>query len=232
MIGWAIGRGEQYASPDEEDRVEAETLYRLLEHDVVPAFYDRGPDHLPQHWIARMRSSLGKLCYVFNTHRMVREYTERFYLIADARLRTLEAESAQRARALGTWLERIRRSWGDVRVEVLDDQVNAGVQVGETLHVRARIRLGRLTPDDVGVELYQGRVDAHGEIIAPVTSPMQCVGTGEGGCWMFEASARPCRHSGEHGYTVRVLPYHPDLSIPFVPGLITWAEPQGLPAKA
>src|SRR5262249_25432076 len=144
-------------------------------YDVVPTFYDRGPDRLPQHWIARMRASLGKLCHVFNTHRMVREYTERFYLIADSRLRALEANSAERARALGTWLQRVRGGWAGVSVEVLDDRAEAGIQVGETLRVRARIRLAPLMPEDVCVELYQGRVDAHGEIVAPATSPMECV---------------------------------------------------------
>jgi starch phosphorylase len=232
MIGWAIGRGEQYSSPDEEDRVEAETLYGLLERDVVPAFYDRGPDRLPQRWIAHMRASLGKLCHVYNTHRMVREYTERFYLIADARLRALEAESAQRARKLGAWLERVRQGWAGVRVELLGGDAEASIQVGETIQVRARIRLGILSPADVSVELYQGRVDAHGELVAPVAAGMQCTGPEPGGSWIFEASVRPCRHSGEHGYTVRVLPCHSDLSIPFVPGLIAWAEPGTSRAQA
>src|SRR5262245_12244908 len=84
-IGWAIGRGEIYDDPDYQDQVEAEALYDLLEGDVIPTFYDRGEDALPRRWVERMKSSIGNLCHFFNTHRMVREYTERFYLPASER---------------------------------------------------------------------------------------------------------------------------------------------------
>ena len=46
----------------------------------------------------------------------------------------------------------------------------------------------------------------------------------EQGKYLFEAAAVPCASSGLHGYTVRVLPRHPDLANPFLPGLITWAD--------
>ncbi|MDP9374429.1 MAG: alpha-glucan family phosphorylase [Chloroflexota bacterium] len=79
-IGWAIGRGEQFEDPEQGARVEAEALYELLEREVAPAFYERGAGGVPPRWIARMRASIERIPPVFNTDRMVREYTERFYL--------------------------------------------------------------------------------------------------------------------------------------------------------
>ena len=51
FIGWAIGNGESYDNPDEQDQVESAALYELLERDIVPAFYERGADGLPRRWI-------------------------------------------------------------------------------------------------------------------------------------------------------------------------------------
>ncbi len=222
-IGWAIGRGEEYDDLTHQDQVEAEALYTLLERDVIPTFYDRGPDGLPRRWIARMKASIRTLCHFFNTHRMVREYTERFYLPAVDRYRELTAEGMARAKALAAWKARIRAHWGRIRVEEVDAGSLAELRVGDEVHARARIYLGELTPEDVRVELYLGRVDADGQIVEAEATPMQPTESLGDGRYLFEVSAAPCRKSGLHGFTVRVLPSHPDLPTPFLPGLIIWA---------
>ncbi len=76
-IGWAIGKGETYSDPSYQDEVEAEALYDVLERDVIPKFYDRGPDRLPRKWIDQMKASIGGICHFVNTHRMVKDYTLR-----------------------------------------------------------------------------------------------------------------------------------------------------------
>jgi starch phosphorylase len=221
-IGWAIGNGKPYNDPAQQDRVEAEALYDLLERDVVPAFYELGPDRLPRRWIAQMKGSLKNLCHTFNTHRMVREYTERFYLPAFERFARLEADSAAGARALSSWMGMVRREWPQVRVEAIEDGPAPESKVGDLIGVRARLRLGALSPADVSVELYLGALDAAGELVQPDTFPMRHT-VSPGGGYVFEASGVPCCSSGLQGYTVRVLPHHPDLAARFVPGLITWA---------
>jgi starch phosphorylase len=223
-IGWAIGNGEPYHDPEQQDQVEAEALYDLLERDVVPTFYELGADRLPRRWIAQMKGSLKNLCPTFNTHRMVREYTERFYLPAFERFGRLEADSAAAARALASWLNLARREWPQVRVGPLEDGPAGTAKVGDLLGVRARVQLGALSPDDVTVELYLGALDNAGELMQPATFPMRCVAGPGNGEHIFEATGVPCWRSGLQGYTVRVLPHHPDLAARFVPGLITWAS--------
>ena len=226
LIGWAIGKGEHYDDPARQDQVEAEALYDLLERDVVPTFYDRGADRLPRRWIARMKSSLRNLCNTFNTHRMVREYTERFYLPSCERFTRLEADSAAAARGLAAWMSLVQREWPQVRIEAMEDGPAAEAKVGDMIGVRARLRLGALNPADVTVELYLGTLNASGEIVTPATFPMHHAGSRANGEHVFEAAGVPCCGSGLQGYTVRVLPHHPDLAVPFVPGLIAWAGPQ------
>jgi starch phosphorylase len=225
-VGWAIGNGEAYNDPGQQDQVEAEALYDLLERDVVPTFYDLGKDNLPRRWIAQMKGSLKNLCHTFNTHRMVREYTERFYLPAFDRFARLESDSASAARALASWMCLVRREWPQVRVEVerLEDGPAGEANVGDLVAVRARMRLGALPPADVAVELYLGALDAAGELIQPAGFPMRYTSSPGNGEHIFETAGVPCCRSGLQGYTVRVLPHHPDMAARFMPGLITWAS--------
>jgi starch phosphorylase len=221
-IGWTVGRGETYDDPNRQDQVEAEMLYDLLERDLIPTFYDRGPDKLPRRWIARMKASIGNLCFYFNTHRMVREYTERFYLPAAEHYEQLMADEAARAKKLAAWKAKVAENWPQVRIEAVEADPVAQLQVGGRIRMRARVRLGRLSPDDVAVELYAGLINGRGEIVGAEVAPMTPAGSPGEGKFVFEADAAP-RQSGLHGCTVRVRPRHDDLTVSFLPGLILWA---------
>ena len=73
------------------------------------------------------------------------------------------------------------------------------------------------------MEFYLGRLNPGGGFIDAISVPMNPVGKDSQGNYLFEA-ATPCARSGLHGFTFRVRPQHPDLSVPFVPGLICWAD--------
>jgi starch phosphorylase len=109
-----------------------------------------------------------------------------------------------------------------VRVVAVEVQAAPEVQVGQEVQVKARVQLGPLRPQDVAVELCLGRVDGSGRIVGADTQPMSPCGRAREGVVPFGASAI-VRESGLYGYTVRVLPHHPDLAVPFLPGLIVWA---------
>jgi starch phosphorylase len=220
--GWAIGHGEIYPERDYQDQVEAEALYDLLERDVVPTFYDRRANGLPSRWIARMKSALCNLAFFFNTHRMVQEYTEKFYLVAHGSFRELSSADAAKARGVAAWKGRVRETWSRVRVEVERPAWPGEIRVDTPLSVRAKVYLGELSAEEVSVELYLGRLNADGDFQEALPLEMKLAG-GADGASLFEASAVSCSESGRHGFTVRVLPYHPNLMTPFLPGLIAWA---------
>ncbi len=222
--GWAIGRGENYQDLEYQVQIEAEALYELLEQDIVPAFYHRGEDKIPYRWIARMKASIRDLSSRFNTHRMVIEYTTKFYQPASACYQTMIADDFARARALAAWLNKLQQNWPQVWVEVVNLEYKGEIEVGEKFNAYARVSLGQLSPQDVRVELFLGAVSAEGEIIHPRIIPMQLFKMEKEGVYLFIASSVDCAESGLRGYTVRVLPDHPDLTTPFLPGIISWAK--------
>jgi len=97
-IGWAIGRGETYSDLSRQDDVEADALYDLLEGEIVPAFYARRADGLPMKWISRMKASIAILCPEFNMHRMVKQYTNEYYMVAHNRYLDLGRKMGPRRR--------------------------------------------------------------------------------------------------------------------------------------
>jgi glycogen phosphorylase len=220
-IGWAIGNGEAYQDLKYQDQVEAEALYDLLERDVVPTFYDCGADRIPRKWVDRMKTCIGSLCPFVNTHRMVSEYVEKYYIPNDEHFRALAADDASRARALAVAMQRIRDEWRNVAIGRIEE-APSGSLAAAPIHVRAHLQLGALQPQDVVVELYLGRVDTRGEITEGRAITMQPE-TNSGEDYVYLGEATP-NESGLHGFTIRVRPNHPDLSTPFVPGLIAWAN--------
>jgi starch phosphorylase len=81
-IGWSIGGTETFDNSEHQAYIDVESLYAILERELIPAFYERGIDGVPHGWVARMKRSIASIAPYFNTARMVREYTERYYLSA------------------------------------------------------------------------------------------------------------------------------------------------------
>jgi starch phosphorylase len=97
------------------------------------------------------------------------------------------------------------------------------LKVGDKTDVKAWVRLGALAPGDVSVQLYLGRLDARGEIGNVEVTRMEVKERSSDGLSLFEAWAVPCKISGLHGYTVRIVPWHEDLWNPWELGLVLWA---------
>jgi starch phosphorylase len=219
--GWAIGSGEEYGDENYQDEVESNALYNVLEKDIIPLFFSRAQDGLPRAWLSKMKTSMRILGPQFNAKRMVREYVEEFYLPSQQRYMDLAGSHFQRAKNLIAWKERLRSRWPDIKIIEVKGDVRDDVKVGDALVVRAYMRLAQLTPDDISVELFQGPLDARGDIVRPKIIPMTPSGITNGDVHEF-TGAIECGTSGRHGYTVRVLPKNPDLVAPNKEGLVLW----------
>ena len=80
--GFAISQGTSHTDDEITDQRDAESLFDVLEHEVVPLFYDVDEHGLPMNWIERMMNSVSTLAWRFSAHRMVADYTRDAYLPA------------------------------------------------------------------------------------------------------------------------------------------------------
>jgi len=220
-VGWAIGHGEDYDAFSTQDHIEANALYNLLENEIVPLYYTRASDKLPRGWIKMMKQSMIELIPQFNTHRMVQEYTDYFYMNAVKRSQDLAKDNHSRARALAAWKSRLFKNWDGVKVHQVRFEKNRTFQVGEKLSVEVDVELGTLKPTDVVVQLYSGPLNEKGEIVEGRTDRMQNGTRLENGHYRYRQEMS-CGMSGRHGFSARVLPSHEDLVTNFDLSLITW----------
>ncbi len=236
--GWVSGAGEKYDDVEYQDTVESQSIFNLLENEVVPLFYTRSADKLPRAWIHRMKNTLKWVGPRFNTHRMLADYTRKFYNPAAANFRYLTASSMARAKALSMWKTKLRDAWQNMEILDVDVQVDSGtsvaalntkqpqLEVGSKLEVVARIKLAQLSPEDVSVEIYYGTVDSWGNVSdgSPIEMTYQS-DTEQSDTYLFAGSI-DCNISGRCGFAVRVMPKNPDLADPYEPGMILWESTQ------
>jgi starch phosphorylase len=221
-VGWAIGRGEEYDNPDYQNQVESEALFNLLENDVVPLFYQRDAIGLPRGWIAKMKASIRKLSPVFSTNRMVAEYTDRFYIPAHNRHLHLASDGASRVHALVAWRKRVSETGSEVKIVRIDTASDNHAEIGAWMKVSAQVELGRLSADDVRVQIYHGPVSPEGVITSAQTVDLTHCGAA-GGLNLYEGGFE-CTYSGSCGLSVRVVPFHEDALIPYEMPWVQWAE--------
>ena len=226
-FGWAIGRGEAYETQDEElqDYIESQALYNLLEQDVIPLFYDRRRDNTPRRWISKVKASMQALAPYFNTDRMVEEYATRYYLPSLSRIETLTGENLAQGKSFADWLINVHKVWKQIKVEKVQVSERQ-VSVGQALQVDSWIDLGRLSPEDVLVQLFSGPLDTSGMLTDGWAVTMEPVGKTKK---PYKFSAEMLyENTGARGVSVRVLPKHPDLADPVLTGLIHWASGDNL----
>ncbi|MFO0758421.1 MAG: alpha-glucan family phosphorylase [Byssovorax sp.] len=219
--GFAIGHGEEYADPEYGDRVEAQALYRLLEDDIVPLFYERGEGGLPHGWIARMKRSLATNNPFFNTRRMVEEYTNNAYVSAARRVIELRDADLSLARQLAELRARMSALWPLVKIESVDSTGGPRVRAGEPITVTADIHLGAIAPGEVAVDVYYGRLRGEQAIGKGSSLALSYHGPLGEGRHRF-AGTLPTPETGGFAFAVRVLPRHEAFPDRFSTRLLTW----------
>lgn len=211
-LGWAIGDGREHDSEDFWDLSEAQELYRLLEQEIVPEFYDRDAQGVPMRWVKRIQQSMARLAPQFSSNRTVRQYTEEYYLPAANAYRRRREDGAKLGMAILAWRKQIARHWQALRFGPLKVE-----EQGDQLLFKAHVYLDDLDPDAVRVELFTESAEGQ-----PALTTMQR-GVGlVGSVGGFEYTATVPADRPAEDYTPRIVPFHEDAAIPLESNEILW----------
>ena len=227
-FGWAIPTADGVEDPDARDEIEANALYNLLEHSVVPLFYERSEDGLPHVWLDMVRATLADLAPQVSSRRMMRDYLADLYLPTSRAAAELDAEGHGEAHEFAQWKKRVRGAWEDVRVDhVVSTGAEGGMRVGDEIEITAYVNLGTvIAPKDVAVEVALGRVGEDDVLRDTTILQLAMVRNFNDERYAFSATV-PLEKAGPIGYAVRVVPDDDRLSGPTQIGLVTLAEHSG-----
>src|SRR6266566_5119142 len=156
--GWAIGEEREYHDADVQAEADSLSLYQLLEEEIVPTYYDRGPDGIPHRWIAIMKEAIRTCAPQFSMKRMIKEYTTRFYVPEILLGMQIEQHKYEKARVLAEWKEKIKAGWAGLELYV-DGRRDGQLSLGEDIDVHAWVRANTLSPEDLSVELVYGQAN-------------------------------------------------------------------------
>jgi starch phosphorylase len=168
-----------------------------------------------------MKTAMRNLGPFFSTTRMVQQYTTDYYMPHWERVQKMLKPSIATGQNYADWRNQLEHAWHQVNIQdvVVGD---SNVKVGGKSEVIANVHLGSLTPDNVRVQLYVGKLDTRGDIIQGEAIDMDVNEEMGNGMYSFKAVYK-FADTGELGLSVRVLPYHEFMSTSFQPHLITWA---------
>ena len=222
--GWPIGAEIAHGSVDFQNEVDVESLFHILETQVIPLYYAKPDGKLPIAWLRLMRESMLSVTPVYNTHRMVKEYQERLYDKAARGYQTLNADTGKEAVVLSEWKNKMRRDWPQIRISdvQLESADRTRIQVGDKLAVRARVDLGAVEPSEVRVQVYYGENRENAIVQPTILELTSFEKLDKSGGYLYRGSI-PSSESGAFGLSVRVVPTHPNLTQEHELRLISWA---------
>ncbi len=219
--GWAIGTDDEYEDEAYQDMIDAQSLYNLLENDIIPLYYDRPRGSTPLQWTKMMKASMKMAFGFFTSHRMVAEYNSKFYTPGLQNYEELTKDDYARAIELANTRKRLKEVWSDIKVG--HPQVDKDVcmlHVGDEFTITVEVSLGRLSPEEVSVEAYHGQVSSDNLIDNKTTDIMEMVEDRGNNTYLYRYKVI-CNASGRYGFTVRVVPAEKEW-INAMPGFMTW----------
>ncbi|MGW8309669.1 MAG: alpha-glucan family phosphorylase [Thiogranum sp.] len=218
--GWAITPHDRHYDAGFRNREEANELLDILEHQVIPLYYNRNGHGFSDSWVRMSKASMKSILPHFNSQRMVMDYVSGFYGPAAAQGRALAESGFKAARKLAAWKKKIHRLWPSVHLRRIDE-VTAAVTAGSRIKIQVAATLGDLSPDDVRLECVIGIEDEHHDFQASDYLGFTANGKLDSGETLFELDLDPPL-PGLQLYQIRMYPYNDMLSHRFETGCMIW----------
>lgn len=224
--GWAISSAPDEYLEDERVRLEADSLFSILEGSAVPEFYDRDEELVPQRWMRRVKASLSSLGPVVSGHRMVREYVEKMYEPTAQRSSALGASTMGGISEIVNFKTRVRAGWPGTVITSVERRELPSSSTSQTQGFsKSEVTLTLLSPTldakDLVAEVIWGPVGSAGAFKGEksVLAELLDEEIGENGRILrFRAVISP-DSQGSFGFLTSVRPSHPLLSSSFEMGL-------------
>lgn len=206
--GWALKQERTYQNQGYQDKLDAATIYSLLENEILPLYYNRNAQGFSEGWIKTIKNSIATIAPHYTMKRQLDDYYDKFYIKEAANFKKLSANNNKLAKELAAWKETVAQRWDSIRVVSKDDSVLYGAETGKKYTLRYVIDEQGLN-DAVGLELISIKTDKNGEEHIFSKREFTMVGR-EGNNYTFEATFEP-NVAGAFKSCVRMYPKNENL---------------------
>jgi phosphorylase/glycogen(starch) synthase len=157
--GWALKEEKTYENQQFQDELDAETIYNILEDEIIPAFYDRGKDDIPHAWIKYVKNTISGIAPHFTMKRQLDDYYSKYYHNLAKRSALLKKDDNTAVRGLASWKFRMIRNWDGIEVVdvILPNPANQVLNLGDIFTAELILNLGDIAPGDIMIEMILGQ---------------------------------------------------------------------------
>ncbi len=221
--GWALPLENTYERKDFQDELDSEMLYNIIEKEVIPMYYERNNNGLPEKWIDMIRHSIANIAPKFTTKRMISEYVSKYYAPMYNRSMEICSGNFSAVRELCGWKKKVISNWNNIKVidMTLHDSAHKPLLMGEDFQAEIVLSLGNLKPEELGVEvlfIQKKSQDSPKEIIFKQELSVRNAGRSKA---TYETTF-PVTQSGVFEYGFRIFPKHPLLPNKMDFNLVKW----------
>lgn len=204
--GWAIGDETEYTNYEFQDNADSQSIYNILENEIIPMYYDKTDMTQNKKWISRMKNSIKSVGGVYNTGRMLCDYLNELYMPL-INLTNSNKYSKENVEEFLNWEQKIRGNWNDISIETPNNLESLSVNAGDSTEMKCIVNLGNISPEDVSVEIFYGKFDDTNKMINSNYLEMNLSNKLEDNKYEYVANIN-MNNGGIYGYTFRVTPTH------------------------
>ena len=207
--GWALTEKRTYQNQGYQDRLDAATIYNLLENEIIPLYYDKDKNGISKGWCKVVKNSIAQIAPHYTMKRQLDDYYEKFYNKQAKRFKKLAADGYQKAKELAQWKEIVAERWDAINVVSSEwDFPTTGGVTDQKYHLKYVINEQGLD-DAIGLEKVNVLTDKDGNEKVYDVEPLTMTGH-EGNNYTFEADLTP-HQSGVYRSAIRVYPKNKEL---------------------
>ena len=208
--GWALPQERTYDDYEYQNELDAATIYSTIENEIAPDYYDIDNTGRSSKWIGYIKNTVAMVASNFTTNRMLSDYCKQYYFPQSERYSRLVADGGKVAKEIAAWKKFVGEEWNNMRI-VSYTQPNASYTLSDKnkLESEVVIDLGRLKPEDIGVEMLLTSTDAKGQLHIQEVFNYELVSY-ENGVATFKTSVLPER-TGMYEVGTRVYPKNAEL---------------------
>jgi len=220
--GWALSEKDTYTDAGLQNELDAETIYNILENDIVPTYYDKDKDGISKRWVSHIKNTIAEIAPDFVMKRMLDDYQERYYSKLWGRSQKLKKQNYAAARELVTWKNNVRQAWNAIELADMQtpDTFNRSLPLGERFDASVSLRLHSLLPSDIGVEVVFFKRHSETELQLLEKYELEFQGQDKGVA-TYTCTIQP-QNAGVFEYGFRMFPKHPLLPHRQDFGLVKW----------
>lgn len=220
--GWALPLEGTYEDAALQDELDAETIYNILENDVVPTFFERDEQGISPRWVSFIKNIIAKVGPDFTMKRMMDDYFSRYYNRLVAGGRKVVAQKGKLARELAVWKTQMRQMWTGVHVvdKTIFDTDNYSLALGEDFQVAVTIFCNSIPATHFELEMLFFKRISDERLELRFKQPLALKKT-EGQLATFSGQVHP-DYAGVFEYGFRLLPRHPELGRQADVNLCSW----------